>query len=44
MKNENENTPLNLPKEQIDTVLGLYSNDKISEAIDMIKALNGRLS
>ena len=40
MKNENENTPLILPKEQVDSVMGLYSSGKINEAIDMIKALN----
>ena len=35
-----ENNPISLPKEQVDSVMGLYSNGKITEAIDMIKALN----
>ena len=35
-----ENTPLSLPKKQVDLVMGLYSSDKIDETIDMIKALN----
>ena len=35
-----ENAPLSLPKKQVDLVMGLYSSDKIDEAIDMIKALN----
>ena len=31
---------ISLPKEQVDILMGLYSSDKINEAIDMIKALN----
>ena len=29
-----ENTPLSLPKKQVDLVMGLYSSDKIDETID----------
>ena len=41
MKNKNDgNEQISLPKEQVDILMGLYSSDKINEAIDMIKALN----
>ena len=36
----NENTPLSLPKKQVDLVLDLYSSGKVNEAIDIIRALN----
>ena len=35
-----ENTPLSLPKKQVDLVMSLYSSGKIDEAINMIRALN----
>ena len=34
------NTPLKLPKEQVDLVMDLYATGKINEAIEAIKALN----
>ena len=40
MKNENENTQPNLSKEQVESVYALYTNGKIQDAIDKIKALN----
>ena len=45
MKNEkikvnNNKEQLALSKEQVDSVIGLYSSGKINEAIDAIKALN----
>jgi len=40
MKNENENKQLALSKEQVDSVITLYSSGKINEAIDEIKVLN----
>ena len=41
MKNENnKNVLLALPKEQVDSVIELYSSGKINEAIETIKVLN----
>ena len=41
MKNENNSKEqLVLSKDQVDSVIGLYSSGKINEAIDTIKALN----
>ena len=37
---KNKNTPLSLPKKQVDLVMGLYSSDKIDEAIAMIERLS----
>ena len=37
---ENKDSLLKLPQDQIDLVMGLYSDGEINEAIDKIKALN----
>ena len=38
--NKNSNNKLSLPKDKVDSVIALYSNGKIDEAIEEIKALN----